>query len=89
MLDTKRQPVCRFLYRLSFLCRGAQVSIDKPLLGSYWMNYGVLAVAGGPARAYLMSKVFVFDLGSKNVKSFKGIGCLRKEALYETVERDL
>jgi hypothetical protein len=35
------------------------VIIDKPLIGNYWMNYGVLAVAGGPARAYLMSKVFV------------------------------
>ncbi|CAN7472298.1 hypothetical protein [Paenibacillus sp. LjRoot56] len=63
--------------------------MDKPFLGNYWMNYGVLAVAGGPARAYLMSKVFVFDPGSENMKSFKEIGCLSKEALYETVERDL
>jgi hypothetical protein len=61
ILDKKRQLVSRsfYLQAVFFYTVELAVIIDKPLLGNYWMNYGVLAVAGGPARAYLMSKVFV------------------------------
>ncbi|MNR64713.1 hypothetical protein D3C85_1874550 [compost metagenome] len=62
--------------------------LTSPFLGIIGWSM-VLAVAGGIARAYLMSKVFLFQPDPEYVKSFKEIRCLRKVALYETVERNL